>query len=211
MIIFLCIIACVAIYFVLQFIGKKEDGYGNTQAKAISNSNYSPKIVRGNYFSEISVQEKNEPLSDEEIMKSAAFQQTLQKAKDTMKWMTFAGGTDPILPPLIKKPFDQPYSIIFEKQGYDLWTEHYRQYVNGTVWEDREKGLSEFYNDLFKAHAEEVKAITNIEYIADYLIEFEDISGYDSNFILRYTLQLHCQPEWGTPQRVRDLYVRELR
>lgn len=98
-------------------------------------------------------------ISDEEIMKSAAFQQTLQRAKDTMKWMTFAGGTDPILPPLIKKPFDQPYNIIFEKQGYDLWTEHYKQYVNGTVWEDREKGLNEFYNDLFKEHAEALKEL----------------------------------------------------
>ncbi len=65
---------------------------------------------------EILVQEKNEPLSDEEIMKSAAFQQTLQMAKDAMKWMTFAGGTDPMLWPLIKKPFNQPHTIIFEKK-----------------------------------------------------------------------------------------------
>ena len=156
---------------------------------------------------EISVQEKNALFSDEEIMKSVEFQQTLQKAKDTMKWMTFAVGTDPILPPLIKKPFDQPYNIIFEKQGYDLWTEHYKQYVNGTVWAEREKALNAFCVDLFEDHAEEMEKIISIEYIADYLIEFEDISGYDSDFILRYTLQIHWQPEWGTPQR----YVRELR
>lgn len=160
---------------------------------------------------EILVQEKNEPLSDEEIMKSAAFQQTLQMAKDAMEWMTFAGGTDPMLWPLIKKPFDQPHTIIFEKKGYDLWTEHYKQYVNGTVWAEREKALNAFCVDLFEDHAEEMEKIISIEYIADYLIEFDDMSGYDSDFILRYTLQLHWQPEWGTPQRVRDLYVRELR
>lgn len=194
------LIVVLIVILVVVFINVVNKSKGNNNSAGIAKET-----------KEISVQEKNALFSDEEIMKSVEFQQTLQKAKDTMKWMTFAGGTDPILPPLIKKPFDQPYNIIFEKQGYDLWTEHYKQYVNGTVWAEREKALNAFCVDLFEDHAEEMEKIISIECIADYLIEFEDISGYDSDFILRYTLQIHWQPEWGTPQRVRDLYVRELR
>ncbi len=196
MIIFLCIIACVVIYLVLQFTGEKGDSYRKTPSKTTSNSNYAPKIVGDSYFSE------------NDIINSVSFQRCLNEMKEISKWMTLAGGKPP-LPPIVKS---EGNLIVLEKKGYDVDLSWYKKYMNGTVWGDREFALEMFFHALFKEYAEEVRTIVNIEHIADQYIEFEDVdSNFESDFILKGEVFAYNLPEWGKDLRwVLGLYAREL-
>lgn len=183
MIIFLCIITCVAIYLVFQFMGKKEDSYGSVSVKTTSNS-------------------KND------IINSVSFQSCLNEMKEFSKWMTLAGGKPP-LPPIVKY---EGNLIVLEKKGYDVNPFWYKEYMSGMVWEDRKVALEYFFYDLFKEYAEEVRPIVNIEHIADRWIKFEDIdSNFESDFVLRVEVFASNPAEWRKDSRVvRGLYAREL-
>lgn len=115
---------------------------------------------------------------------NADLEREIERLRSYWKWMSLAGGTDPILTPLIH--FEQnTYSVTLTKRGYDLWTENLKKYYNGTIWEEREQALKNFETDLLGEYAGQLGI--SIEYIADHLIKLENERKYESDFTLTIT------------------------
>ena len=146
---------------------------------------------------------KNITKTDEDILNDSEFVRLIENLRPHYRWMTLAGGTDPWLHPLIC--FDQNGSIVLKKHGYDLYDRNIKEYYGASEWKKREKALEQFGQDLFGEYAEEMKQIISLEYIADHLLELEQITGTSSDFYL--TLSTHGNIK---TQREKDLFRREL-
>ncbi len=126
---------------------------------------------------------------EKKILSDENFKYNLKELEVPYRWMTLAGGTDPLLSPHIR--FEETkwggYQIVLEKMGYDLRTDNLKTYYNSSNWSERERALELFNKDLFKKYAEEMKSIVSIEWIADKLIRLKNESKYDDEFVLTYT------------------------
>lgn len=119
-----------------------------------------------------------------QINKNSDLERAIKELKPHWIWMSLAGGTNPILTPLIHfEPNSN--SITLTKKGYDLWTENLKKYYNGTVWEEREQALKKFEKDLFGEYAGQLGI--SIEYIAHHLIKLENERTYESDFTLTFS------------------------
>lgn len=146
---------------------------------------------------------KNITKSDEEILNNPEFIRLIENMRPHYRWMTLAGGTDPLLHPLIS--FERDGRIILRKHGYDLNVKNINEYYNGANWKDREQGLERFGEDLFGEYVEEMKQIISFEYIADHLIELEQGSSTASDFQLIFSRLGNLKDS-----REKDLFRREL-
>ncbi len=150
-------------------------------------------------------------ISEDEIVKSDMFQECLNSLKKVYEWMSLVDVKDLHLMVHVQCPYDDPYLIVLEYKGYDLWTENLKKYKEETSWEEREKALNEFRKDLFGQNAEQVKELVNMEHIADHLIKVEDMEKWESDFILRYDFMISYIPKWGSPRDIRNLYKQKLK
>lgn len=139
-----------------------------------------------------------------------AFQDCLEKLKKQLHWMYLAGGTEPCLPVVFRCAKESSAKIILEKKGYDLPTENLNRYYSGTVWTERERALERFAADLFCDRAEELTALTNMEFIADQLIKLESPERPASDYTLRVEEVVTILPEWKGYGDVRALYKKHL-
>ncbi len=143
---------------------------------------------------------------EKNILSDENFKYLLKELEVPYRWMTLAGGTDPLLKPHIR--FEETkrggYQIVLEKMGYDLWTDNLKTYYNSSNWSEREQALELFNKDLFKKYAEEMKSIVSIEWIADKLIRLKNERKYDDEFVLTYTFPA------PKDAKERELLAREL-
>ena len=112
------------------------------------------------------------------IPSNANVKEAVEYFRPYWRWMTLAGGTDPLLYPMVS--FSSDGMICITKQGYDLWTGNWKAYKSAVSREEKENALMRFAKDLFGENVDKVNF--NMEYIADHLIEFEDSSAYTSDF-----------------------------
>ena len=128
----------------------------------------------------LQLQKENQERNREKICSSQEF----NELKKVWIWMSLAGGTNPLLHPQIY--FEDNNKVTFIKRGYDLPTHNLNQYYTGSIWEEREKALNRFEEELFGEFAG--KLGISIEYIADHLIQLERRSDYSSNFTLSISI-----------------------
>lgn len=147
--------------------------------------------------------EKTITKSDEEILNNPEFVRLIENMRPHYRWMTLAGGTDPLLHPLIS--FERDGRIILRKHGYDLYVKNIKEYYSGTKWEEREKALERFGEDLFGEYVDEMKKIISFEYIADHLIELEQGSSTTLYYQLTFSQASNLKDS-----REKDLFRREL-
>ena len=136
--------------------------------------------------------------TDNEILNDPEFLRKIEYLRPYYRWMTLAGGTDPLLVPQIY--FEHDGQIVLQKKGYDLWSENIKAYYYGTKWEEREKALELFGQDLFGEYVDEMKKVISFEYIADHLIELMKETGSTSDFCLTFS----------TYGNIKTLHEREL-
>lgn len=155
--------------------------------------------------------EEQQKKAIEEIVKSTAFQESLNQLNCFYRIFTLAGGTEPFLPPIIKLSKEDNREILLEKQGYDLPIYNLNSYYNGDVWAEREAALNRFAVDLFGEYAEEIKGMISLEWIADHMIELTPRTCSTSNFTLRIGEIVSSEPEWKYDGDVRFLYKQEIK
>lgn len=120
---------------------------------------------------------------EEKCSSNANIKEAAEYFRPYWRWMTLAGGTDPLLYPMVS--FSSDGMICITKHGYDLWTGNWKAYKSAVSREEKENALKRFAADLFRENADKVNF--NIEYIADQLIEFEDPSAYTSDFTASFS------------------------
>lgn len=121
--------------------------------------------------------------SNDEIPGNSNIKATVEYFRPYWRWMTLAGGTDPLLYPMIS--FSSDGTVCMTKHGYDLWTGNWKAYKAATSRDEKERALAQFTKDLFEENADKVNF--NMEYIADHLIKFEDCSAYTSDFTTTFS------------------------
>lgn len=116
-----------------------------------------------------------------------SLQSVLEACRPIYICFSLAGGTDPLLKPLIR--FSPDYKkIILEKQGYDAWVHDLKGYYNGKVWEEREAALLRFMNKFFGEHMNSITV--DARWIVDDLITFDSLAGYNSDFVMKWEYPL---------------------
>lgn len=139
---------------------------------------------------------------NKENLDNAEFKRLVEYFRPHYRWMTLAGGTEPMLTPQIS--FDSNGTIYLTKRGYDLWTGNWKDYMSASNPEDCKKSLEKFEQDLFGEYSGKLKI--SIEFIADHLIEFEDSTDYTSDFTLSFSF-----PGNFTAGNQKELFIQELR
>lgn len=151
--------------------------------------------------------EEEQKKAVKEIINSERFKKDVKFLNDITRCFNLAGGLDPFLPSLLKYG-DKKNEIIIEKQGYDLLTANLNEYYNNPAPQCYE-ALNRFAVDLFGEYADEMQNFISMEFIADHLIELDNINDYDTDFVLRYTLTVSCDPKWNYNGNIRALYIQE--
>lgn len=172
----------VGIYVVIK--GNRNNDTGINSGSATSSEN-SPVKVSNN----------------EEIPGNSNIKATAEYFRPHWRWMTLAGGTDPLIYPMIS--FSSDGTICMTKRGYDLWTGNWKAYKAANSREEKEHALAQFAKDLFGENVDKVNF--NMEYIADHLIKFEDASAYTSDFTTSFSFPGNCRTG-----EERDQFKREL-
>ncbi len=151
---------------------------------------------------------EQQKIIEKAIIDSEEFKRRLHSLSEISRCFNLAGGLDPFLPSLLKYG-DKKNEIIIEKQGYDLWITNLNEYYNNPAPQCYE-ALNRFAVDLFGEYADEMKSILSIEYIADHLIELENIDEWKTDFVLKYKFSVYSEPSWNYGGDIRELYIKNL-
>ena len=117
----------------------------------------------------------------QKIVSSHEFQDSLQKLKEEIYWMTLAdAGHNVTLKPLPSLEDEQTITLTYN--GYDLFIGNLKTYYNGSTWQERKRGLVLFAKDLFGSNYETVKDLVNMEYIADDMIKLDKPDRWESDY-----------------------------
>lgn len=152
---------------------------------------------------------QDQPQSDEEIKNDPKFQKVLKELKPYYRWMTLAGGIDPIVWPFISFEKSESHSgiprwkVTLEKHGYDLCTRSLIECRNATEPTEYKNALNRFAVDLFGKYAEEMRKVISFEYIADHLITVEDINRFSTEFDLTYSTFVYLS-DWDALNLLRQ-------
>lgn len=147
-------------------------------------------------------------IEEQKIVSSHEFQDSLQKLKAEIYWMTLAdAGHNVTLKPFVS--LENEFTIRLTYDGYDLFIGNLRKYYNGTTWPEREQGLVLFAKDLFGSHYEVAKDLINIEYIADHLIKLDKPDRWESDYRIVQKVVVYM-PQTSSGIDVYSLYLRQL-
>ena len=147
-------------------------------------------------------------IEEQKIVSSHEFQDSLQKLKAEIYWMTLAdAGHNVTLKPFVS--LENEFTIRLTYDGYDLFIGNLRKYYNGTTWPEREQGLVLFAKDLFGSHYEVAKDLINIEYIADHLIKLDKPDRGESDYRIVQKVVVYM-PQTSSGIDVYSLYLRQL-
>ena len=136
MVAILIVIACIVLYLVMDVL-KEHSDKNNKESEYVNHRSRRDPPATG---SNANVQATNEPkvkvFTDEEIISSDIFQEEVKKYSKVVMWMTFAGGDEPLLPPIVW--YDEKAKCIrLEKKGYEVYIGSYLDYKNGKSWPER--------------------------------------------------------------------------
>lgn len=147
-------------------------------------------------------------IEEQKIVSSHEFQDSLQKLKAEIYWMTLAdAGHNVTLKPFVS--LENEFTIRLTYDGYDLFIGNLRKYYNGTTLPEREQGLVLFAKDLFGSHYEAAKDLINIEYIADHLIKLDKPDRWESDYRIVQKVVVYM-PQTSSGIDVYSLYLRQL-
>ncbi len=147
-------------------------------------------------------------IEEQKIVSSHEFQDSLQKLKAEIYWMTLAdAGHNVTLKPFVS--LENEFTIRLTYDGYDLFIGNLRKYYNGTTLPEREQGLVLFAKDLFGSHYEVAKDLINIEYIADHLIKLDKPDRWESDYRIVQKVVVYM-PQTSSGIDVYSLYLRQL-
>lgn len=147
-----------------------------------------------------------EQKEEQKIVSSHEFQDSLQKLKTEIYWMTLAdAGHNVTLKPFVS--LEDKYTIRLTYDGYDLFIGNLRKYYNGTTWTERERGLTLFAKDLFGSHYEVAKDLVNMEYIADHLIKLDKPDQWESDYKIEQKIVVYM-PQTSSGINCYSLYMR---
>ena len=147
-------------------------------------------------------------IEEQKIVSSHEFQDSLQKLKAEIYWMTLAdAGHNVTLRPFVS--LENEFTIRLTYDGYDLFIGNLRKYYNGTTLPEREQGLVLFAKDLFGSHYEVAKDLINIEYIADHLIKLDKPDRWESDYRIVQKVVVYM-PQTSSGIDVYSLYLRQL-
>ncbi len=143
-------------------------------------------------------------------LSTSYFHPSLNKFRNEYRWMTIAGGIKPWRHPQII--IEKRHAVVDKREYFwirlikhgdgvsDFWL---RKYYDCVSWAEKENALKHFSEALFGEFAEEMKEISNVEYIADHLIKFHGTSANE------FTITGGCGEGFASFEEVK-LFKREL-
>lgn len=96
------------------------------------------------------------------------FQRQLEEYRSEWRWMSLARGDGPVL---VRDSEDRMYLMV---TGHYLDFSNLYAYYNRKNWEDGEKALTRFADDLFGQNARYAQELVQMGRIANFLIELKD-------------------------------------
>lgn len=148
-------------------------------------------------------------IEEQKIVSSHEFQDSLQKLKAEIYWMTLAdAGHNVTLKPFVS--LENEFTIRLTYDGYDLFIGNLRKYYNGTsMARTVSKGWYFLQRTYLDSHYEVAKDLINIEYIADHLIKLDKPDRWESDYRIVQKVVVYM-PQTSSGIDVYSLYLRQL-